>query len=107
MAREWNMNLEGDDGLKEGLQKARTAGYTRLFALAYDRDTPVQWHSRPDEASMMQFLDSREESESIMFNCAIAVAVVNPQDSDETIQSVLAARSRRKDTGPGFFSESF
>lgn len=107
MARTWNLNLEGPEGMREELAKARTAGHSRLFALAYDRETPLQWHSRKDEAAMMKFLDSREESESMLFNCAIAVVVVNPQDSDSTIESVLASGTRRNGTGPGYFSESF
>jgi hypothetical protein len=89
------------------LQEARKAGSTRLFAIAYDRITPVQWHHRKDEAEMQKFLDSREESESILFNCAIAVVVVNPKDSEETVFAIIAAGNPRVGQGPGFFSESF
>lgn len=108
MARQWwNLNLDGEDGMKAKLAEARKVGHTRLFAIAYDRESPIQWHSRQDEVGMRAFLDSREESESIMFNCAIAVVVVNPQDTDGTIESVLASRHMRHEWGPGYFAESF
>jgi hypothetical protein len=100
----WNLNK---DEMQEKLTAARAAGHTRLFAIAYDDVTPVQWHSRKDESDMNEFLDSREESESMFFNCAIAVIVVNPADSDETIEATLTARQRRAGSGPGYFSEAF
>lgn len=93
--------------MKEKLAEARAENHTRLFALAYDAGTPLQWHHRKDESEMKQFLDSRDESESILFNCAIAVVVVNPADSDETIESIIGIKQPRKGTGPGYFSEAF
>jgi len=93
--------------MKANLEAARKNGHTRLFAIAYDDQTPVQWHHAKDEAAMKEFLDSRDESESILFNCAIAVVVVNPQDSDETIESTIASQQPRRDNGPGYFSEAF
>ncbi len=107
MTQHWNLNQDGDEGMKAMLAEARKAGHTRLFAIAYDRESPIQWHSRKDEAEMKEFLDSRDESESTMFNCAVAVVVVNPQDTDETIDSVLTSRTRRHGNGSGYFSESF
>lgn len=107
MTQEWNLNKDGDEGMKAKLAEARKAGHTRLFAIAYDRKSPIQWHSRKNEAEMQQFLDSRDESESTLFNCAIAVVVVNPQDTDETIDFVLNVRSHRRSNQLGYFSESF
>lgn len=93
--------------MKEKLTEARAAKHTRLFALAYDSQTPLQWHHRKNEAEMNKYLDSRDESESILFNCAVAVVVVNPADSDETIESIIAAKQVRKNSGPGYFSEAW
>lgn len=93
--------------MEEKLIKARAAGHTRMFALGYDPSSPLQWHSRKDEKEMKKYLDSRDDSESIMFNCAVAVVVVNPQDSDETIQSVIANKQPRRDDGPGYFDEAY
>ncbi|MEI7720288.1 MAG: hypothetical protein WCI89_03745 [bacterium] len=56
---------------------------------------------------MKQFLDSRDKSESAMFNCAVAIVVVNPQDTDETIKFMLTSRRQRSGSGPGYFDESF
>jgi hypothetical protein len=107
VARQWNLNLDGDEGMKATLAEARKAGHSRLFALAYDSESLAQWHSRPDEAAMKQFLDSRDESESMVFNCAVAIVVVNPQDTDETIEAMIASRQERRGSGPGYFDESF
>ena len=107
MAKYWNLNKDGEEGMKAKLAEARKAGHTRLFAIAYDRESPVQWHSRKDEAEMKSFLDSREESETILFSSAIAIVVLNPQDTDETIDALLASHSQRRNNGPGYFSESF
>ncbi len=104
MPTRWNVDAAE---MKGKLDEARKVGHARLFAIAYDADTPVQWHHAKDETAMKEFLDSRERSESILFNCAIAVAVVNPQDSDETIEAVLTSGQLRQGTGPGYFSESF
>lgn len=107
MAQKWNLNPDGSEGMKVKLAEARRIGHSRLFAIAYSRESPVQWHSCPDEAAMKDFLDSRDESESSMFNCAVAIVVVNPQDSDETIQAVLTSHQQRSGSGPGYFGESF
>lgn len=107
MAQQWDLNRDGNEGMKAKLAEARKVGHSRLFAIAYDRESPVQWHSRPDEATMKKFLDSRDESENIMFNCAVAIVVVNPQDTDETIEALLASRQLRSGSGPGYFGESF
>ena len=56
---------------------------------------------------MKSFLDSRDDSESMMFNCAVAIVVVNPQDSDETIKSIIAAKQPRKAESPGYFNEAY
>lgn len=104
MALKWDMN---DKEMRAKLKEARQIGHSRLFAIAYDSTTPVQWHYRKDEAEMKRFLDSRERSESILFNCAIAIAVVNPQDSDDTIGAALSAGRKRADNGPGYFDEAF
>ena len=104
MALGWNIDLQD---MKIALAEARQAGHTRLFAIAYDRESPVQWHHRPDEKEMQKFLDSRERSESIMFNCAIAILSLNPLDTDETIEALIAAQKKRRDTGPGYFEEAF
>ena len=104
MPKEWNV---GESDMRPVLEQARTAGHTRLFAIAYDKESPVQWHHRQDEAAMTEFLDSREESESMFFNCAIAIVVVNPQDTDETIESVIASHHMRNDAGSGYFEEAF
>lgn len=93
--------------MKAKLAEARANKHTRLFALAYDRQTPLQWHHRKDEDAMKKYLESRDMSESILFNCAIAAVVVNPADSDETILSVIAAKQQRIGTGPGYFDEAF
>lgn len=93
--------------MNEKLAEAREKKHTRLFAIAYDPQTPLQWHHRKNEAEMKKFLDSRDESESIMFNCAVAVVVVNPADSDETINATIAAKQVRKDNGPGYFREAW
>ncbi|HEY4501689.1 MAG TPA: hypothetical protein VJJ20_01305 [Candidatus Paceibacterota bacterium] len=93
--------------MEEKLAEARKAGHTRMFALGYDPESPMQWHSRKDEAEMKSFLDSRDDSESMMFNCAVAIVVVNPQDSDETIKSIIAAKQPRKAESPGYFNEAY
>ncbi|MDB5225590.1 MAG: hypothetical protein JWL87_542 [Candidatus Adlerbacteria bacterium] len=93
--------------MEEKLVEARAAGHTRMFALGYEPDLPMQWHSRKDEQKMKEYLDSREKSESTLFNCAVAVVVVNPQDSDETIKSIIAAKQPRKNEGPGYFCEAW
>lgn len=107
MVQQWNLNEDGDEGMKVKLAEARKSGHSRLFAIAYDRESPVQWHSRSDETTMKQFLDSRDKSESAMFNCAVAIVVVNPQDTDETIKFMLTSRRQRSGSGPGYFDESF
>lgn len=100
----WDLNATE---MKEKLAEARKAGSTRLYALAYASTSPVQWHHRKDEDEMRRHLDSRDESESMLFSAAVAVVVVNPQDSDETIEVVLKTGHARSLTGPGYFSESF
>lgn len=105
VALRWNTSKRDD--MRAKLTEARKAGDSRLFALAYDDKTPVQWHRAKDEAEMKKFLDSRDESESIMFNCAIAVVVVNPQDSDETIEATIAGCRPRQANGLGYFGEAF
>ena len=93
--------------MEEKLAEARAAKHTRLFALGYDPGSPLQWHSRQNEKEMKKYLDSRDESESMMFNCAVAVVVVNPQDSDETIKSIIADKRPRKKDGLGYFGEAY
>jgi len=103
MSQKWNIDTEE---MKRVLAEAREAGDTRLFAIAFDRESPLQWHHRKDEVAMQRFLDSRDRSESIMFNCAIAIVVVNPEDTDETIDAIIASRNTRSGAGPGYFEES-
>ena len=93
--------------MHEKLAEARAKRHTRLFALAYDPNAPLQWYHRQDEKDMERFLNLRDNSESILFNCAVAVVVVNPTDSDETIQSIIADKRLRKKDGLGYFSEAF
>ncbi len=104
MSNKWDANLTEMEAM---LAEARKASHTRLFALAYDRTSPLQWHHRKDEKEMQDYLDSRDRSESIFFNCAVAVVVVNPADSDETIEAVITSQALRNGTGPGYFGESF
>ena len=105
--RSWDLDLDGEEGMRVTLLEAREAGHSRLFAIAYFPDEPVQWHHREDEAEMKSFLDSRDESESIMFSASVAIVVVNPQDSDETIDAILSGKQSRKENTSGFFSEAF
>lgn len=101
--RKWDLNLEE---MKVARDEARSAGHDRLFALAYDPDIPLHWRHCKDESEMNRILASREESESTTFNCAIAVVVVNPQDSDDTIAFIIASRYPRPPGGLGYFTEA-
>ena len=95
------------ESLKSALKDARKVGHNRLFALAYFAEAPVRWLSRQDEEEMRLLLDSRERSDNTLFNCAVAVVVVNPMDSDETIDSIIAGKQKRNGAGPGYFDEAF
>jgi hypothetical protein len=95
-----------DPGFQLALGRARAVSATRLFALSPD-GTNMQWHYRPDEKAMRNFLDSRKTSDKILFSSSIAVLVVDPRDSDEKIRQVIDARHRRMSDGPGYFSEAF
>ncbi len=87
------------------ISEARQKGRRRLFAIAYDRESPAQWHSLPGDAEMQKYLDSREESESIMFNCAVVVVVVDPTDTDDVIESIISSGTIRPPKGLGYFKE--
>lgn len=95
------------EALKSALKDARKVGHNRLFALAYSLEKPVQWYSRQDEEEMRLLLGSRERSEHILFNCAVAIVVINPMDSDETIDVIIAEQRRRNGHGTGYFDEAF
>ncbi len=86
--------------------EAEANGHTRLLAYAcYGDANPerVTWQSFPDDPAMEAFIASWETSDDPALTCAMAIAVVIPQDSLETIHFQLSTRSKRAPNAPGYF----
>lgn len=103
-------NPEYNDNTVQKRAEAIAAGHTRLLAFAYYADPSpecLDWKSFPNEAAMTEFIESWDRAESMSLNCAVAIAAVNPNDSEESIKAILAQRFVHKDEGPGYFSSAF
>jgi hypothetical protein len=103
MALEWDLHLDGEEGMWVTLAIARKCGHTRLFAISSNRSDPVQWHSVGGENAMQSFFDNCEDSDDFEQNCWTPVLVVNPQDTDEIINAVIASHQVRQGRGMGYF----
>lgn len=86
---------------------AQNQNHTRLLAIAWCGEPgSIGWKSFPDEAAMQKFLDARDAAPGLAINLSIAVAAINPQDSEETIRTILNTRPLRpNDGGSGYFAE--